>query len=155
MFTCFLKRVLPFMLTLLVGSALGSIFTGSSPRPTTRVNTSYAVRTELQPYIYEGGRGCKYGRKAYASQTVAIINFKPEPRYTDAARRNETAGRVRLLVTLGADGKVKDVETVESLPYGLTDSAIRAAKGIQFTPATRNGEPVDETREVAFYFNGE
>jgi TonB family protein len=153
MFTCFLKRVLPFMLTLLVGSALGSIFSASTS-PRTASGPSYAPRAE-QSFTFQSGRGCRNGRKNYVVQTIASIDSKPEPRYTDAARRNGVTGTVRLLVTLGADGHVTKVETVESLPYGLTESAREAARAIQFTPAMRNGLPIDETREVAFYFSPE
>src|SRR2546423_10743589 len=119
---CFLKRILPFTLTLIVGLALGSLFNifNASTKPETR--TSYRFD---RSYATGGGGGCRTRSRGYAatlgSATLrsAEIFYRPEPMYTAEARRNHTEGEVILRLTLGADATVHDVETISSLPYGL------------------------------------
>lgn len=53
MFTCFIKRVLPFILTLIFGIGLGSIFGGGSSQRT-EFAPSYAP---TQSYTYKGCPG--------------------------------------------------------------------------------------------------
>ncbi len=82
---------------------------------------------------------------------LRILN-KPTPMYTDAARKNETTGSVKLRVTFLASGIIGDVISVNMLPDGLTESAIEAAKGIKFQPATKNGTPLTVTKLVEYSF---
>jgi TonB family protein len=151
---CFLKRILPFTLTLIVGLALGSLFNlfNASTKPESRsyrFERSYAT----------GSGGCRTRTRGYAatpgSATLrsAEIFYRPEPLYTAEARRNHTEGEVILRLTLGADGTVRDIETITQLPDGLTEQAKRAARAIQFTPATRDGSPVDEVKMITYSFN--
>lgn len=147
---CFLKRVLPFTLTLIVGLAIGSLFNlfSASPQPEAR---SYRFE---RSYATGGGGGCRTRTRAYtANLRSAEILYKPEPLYTAEARRNHTEGDVMLRLTLGSDGTVRDVETITSLPDGLTEQARRAARAIQFNPATRDGSPVDEVKMITYSFN--
>ncbi len=74
--------------------------------------------------------------------TKAVILFKPEPPYTEEARKNGITGRVELRVLLAADGKVRAVAVIKGLRYGLTGTAISAARRIRFTPARKDGNPV-------------
>lgn len=72
----------------------------------------------------------------------AEITERPRPRYTDLAKENSTAGVVRLAVELKADGKVGFVVVIQSLPYGLTEQSIAAAKAIKFKPLLKDNKPV-------------
>ena len=74
----------------------------------------------------------------------ALIIYKPEPPYTEAARMKEVSGVVRLRVVLSATGRVTDIEVVKSLPNGLTESAIRVARQLRFFPAEKDGRPVSQ-----------
>ncbi len=74
------------------------------------------------------------------SAPVAI--FKPEPPYTDAARRAKLQGTSVLWTIIGADGAVKDVRIVKSLDPGLDQSAVNTIKTWKFKPATKDGTPV-------------
>ncbi|HEY0323165.1 MAG TPA: energy transducer TonB [Pyrinomonadaceae bacterium] len=148
---CFLKRVLPFTLTLIVGLAIGSFFNLFSAKPQTEVN---AVRLQSSYATGGGSRGCRSRSRSYAeTYKSATILSKAEPAYTAEARRNRTEGDVTLRVTLGADGNVSNVETITSLPDGLTDQAIKAARQIKFVPATYNGSPADEAKTITYSFN--
>lgn len=83
----------------------------------------------------------------------AVIVFKPEPRYTESARHNDTSGVVRLRVVLAADGKVRNISVVKSLPDGLTESAIDTARHILFFPARKDGQVVGQFATLEYNFN--
>jgi protein TonB len=74
--------------------------------------------------------------------TRAEILAKPEPKYTEEARRVGVQGLVVLKVLLGADGQIERIRVVRRLPYGLTENGIRAACGIKFKPAMKDGQQV-------------
>ena len=95
------------------------------------------------------------GDQAYSPKEVdtkAVITSKPLPKYTREARRVGVQGNVVLKVLLSADGKIDRVRVVRPLPFGLTESAIRSACEIKFTPAQKNGAAVSQwaTLEYAF-----
>ncbi len=147
---CFLKRVLPFTLTLIIGTGISGLFNLFSPSPKPSSDTN-AYRLES---VYETRSGCRNSKRSYRSGTKsADIIYRPEPYYTEAARRNQTEGNVTLRLTLGADGTVTGVETITGLPDGLTEQARRAAKQIRFNPATRDGSPIDEVRTLTYSFD--
>src|SRR5262249_15329690 len=80
------------------------------------------------------------------------ITSKPKPAYTEMARRYDISGTVRLRVTFGKDGKIGEVKALNKLPFGLTMSAIRAARRITFVPAMREGEPYEVSKMVEYNF---
>src|SRR5262249_1167837 len=63
---------------------------------------------------------------------------KPNPQYTESARKYSVKGTVTLRVVLAASGEVKSIRVTKDLPHGLTQSAIDAAKQIKFVPATKD-----------------
>jgi TonB family protein len=81
-----------------------------------------------------------------------ILN-KPPAKFTEKARSEGTDGTVRIMVFLGADGKVGPTLVVKSLPNGLTEQAIEAAKKIRFEPKTVNGKPVSVIVTLEYGFN--
>jgi TonB family protein len=83
----------------------------------------------------------------------ARILRRAEPFYTERARENGTRGQVILKLILGADSKVRVNRIVKSLPDGLTAQAIRAAHGIKFIPALKDGQPVSQLVQVEYGFN--
>lgn len=85
--------------------------------------------------------------------TRVRVLHKPEPQYTEEARRHLVTGTVALRCIFAADGQVRAIRPVKSLPHGLTLSAIAAAKHIQFTPATRDGKPVSMYMQLEYNFN--
>ena len=66
---------------------------------------------------------------------------KPEAQYTELARENDVQGTVRLEVVLLASGTVGGIKPVTTLPYGLTEQAIQAARKIKFIPKVLQGRP--------------
>ena len=83
----------------------------------------------------------------------AVITFKPEPGFTEEARKNNVAGVVRLRAVLSATGEVTNITVVKELPNGLTERAVAAAKQIRFTPADKDGHAVSQYVTLEYNFN--
>jgi TonB family protein len=107
-----------------------------------------------------GGPGCSapgcVGKEVYPAREVterARVLFKPEPQYTEAARKNGTTGTVILRVVFSSSGEVTNIQAVQKLGDGLTEKAIAAARLIRFVPATRLGQPVSMYMQLEYNFN--
>ena len=83
----------------------------------------------------------------------ARVIAKPEPQYTEEARRNAVSGTVVLRVVFARTGEVTNIRAVQSLPFGLTERAIAAARLIRFRPAMREGQPVNVFMQLEYNFN--
>jgi hypothetical protein len=80
------------------------------------------------------------------------ITLKPRGNYTDFARFYRVSGVVRLKVIFQADGTIGKIVPIVRLPFGLTEQAIKSARGIKFQPSTLNGAPIDVTKFVEYNF---
>jgi len=85
--------------------------------------------------------------------TKARLISKPEPQYTEDARKNQITGTVVLKVVFASNGSVQNIRTVSGLPYGLTERAIAAARQIKFVPATKDGHQVSMWMQLEYNFN--
>jgi protein TonB len=83
----------------------------------------------------------------------AVIIFKPEPGYTEEARRNNVNGTVRLRVILAASGEVTNISVVKGLPDGLSEVAVAAARQMRFRPAEKDGRAVSQWAMIEYNFN--
>jgi len=90
----------------------------------------------------------------YQSPTTTSIEltYKPIPPYTPEARQMKIQGDVVLKVTFSASGEVRVLGIVHGLGHGLDEQAMRTVKLYRFTPATRNGQPVDLTTNIHITF---
>lgn len=77
----------------------------------------------------------------------------PSPAYTSAAREANVEGKVRVEVSVGADGSVTSARVISGLGYGLDEAALAAARRATFEPATRCGKPVAATFVIAMRFS--
>lgn len=82
----------------------------------------------------------------------ARIRSKPNPRYTEEARRRGVSGRVVIAVVLCRTGEVGDPEVIQGLPHGLSEEAIKAARRIKFEPARKDDERVNVRVRVLYDF---
>jgi TonB family protein len=139
-----LKRVVPFVITLFLGLFIGSFLSderiGQNNSLTENGFQRSLIKTEAQSLDFHSDRPLK-------------IKSKPRPKYTEAARRNNVSGTVRLVVTFSASGKVTKVKPLTSLPDGLTEEAVNAAKNIEFEPSKRNGNPISTVKPVEYKFS--
>jgi TonB family protein len=83
----------------------------------------------------------------------ARVVMKPEPAYTDNARKNQITGTVVLRVVFSSDGSVTNIVTRSGLPEGLTEMAIDAARKIKFIPAAKDGKFVSMWMQLEYNFN--
>jgi TonB family protein len=83
----------------------------------------------------------------------ASVVYKPEPAYTEKARKSQLTGTVRMRVVLSADGKVTNILALTTLPHGLTEQAGRAARHIKFIPAVLDGRRVSQYAFIEYNFN--
>jgi TonB family protein len=85
--------------------------------------------------------------------TKARILYRPEPQYTQEASKNQVSGVVILRAVLSADGTVQNILVIHSLPHGLTELAVKAARNIKFIPATKDGRPVSQFLQIEYNFS--
>jgi TonB family protein len=83
--------------------------------------------------------------------TVSLLS-KPSPIYTPEARQKKIEGDVELDVEFTATGKVHVIRVLQGLGYGLDEAAVTAAERIQFSPARRDGQPVDSHGRLRIIF---
>lgn len=84
--------------------------------------------------------------------TAVEITAKPNPVYTDEARRMHLEGQVVLKVLFTASGQVQVLSVVQGLGHGLDEAAVKAAQAIRFAPAQRQGQPIDSTATLRIIF---
>jgi TonB family protein len=83
----------------------------------------------------------------------AGIVSKPEPAYTEKARKNNVTGTVRLRLVAAASGKITNIVAITRLPNGLTEKAVLAASHIKFIPAMKDGRLVSQYITIEYNFN--
>ena len=83
----------------------------------------------------------------------ARLILKPEPHYTEEARRQGIVGTVILRVVFASTGEVTQIRATQQLPSGLTEQAIAAARQIKFVPAKKNGRAVSVVMQLEYNFN--
>ena len=86
-------------------------------------------------------------------KTPLKVVYKQKAKYTDWARFYNISGNVTLRVTFNSDNTIGSIVKIRSLPFGLTEQAIIAARGMRFEAEKVNGTPRTTTRPVSFQFN--
>jgi TonB family protein len=102
-----------------------------------------------------GNNGTDYSRTFNPKDVnvKARILSRPEPQYTEEARKNQVSGTVVLRAVFSSSGQVTNIRAVSSLPYGLTERAIAAAREIRFSPAMKDGRAVSQYIQIEYNFN--
>ena len=72
---------------------------------------------------------------------------------TEDARAHNVHGRIVVEAVLCRTGRVTDLRVTESLPYGMTESALEAVRRIAFTPAEMNWHTVSQRQRFEFLIN--
>ena len=99
--------------------------------------------TQADPSIFPGREVTRKARVA----------SKPEPHYTEEAKRNQVTGTVVLRAVFSSSGAVTNIHAMSTLPDGLTEMAIDAARKIRFIPAIKDGRFVSMWMELQYNFN--
>jgi TonB family protein len=74
--------------------------------------------------------------------SAPIPIFKPEPPYSEEARKAKYQGTVVLMIVVDAQGNVTDCKVVRPLGLGLDEKATETVRTWKFKPAMRNATPV-------------
>jgi TonB family protein len=92
---------------------------------------------------YTVGNGVSMPRPIYA----------PEPEFSEEARIAKFQGEVTLLVTIGIDGRARNLTVVRSLGMGLDQKAMDAVRTWRFDPARKDGRPVAVQMNIIVNFH--
>ena len=84
-----------------------------------------------------------------------VVSTRPVPEYQPIPdiQVRETS-TVRLELTVGADGRVREVNVLQGIP-GQTSKIISTVQTWRFRPATENGNPVSAPFTVDLSFRGQ
>jgi TonB family protein len=91
--------------------------------------------------------------KPNETTTKARVLYKPEPSYTEAARKYSVTGTVVLRGVISTEGRIIGIHVERRLPHGLTEASITAAQRVSFTPATKDGLAVSQSIQLEYNFN--
>jgi TonB family protein len=94
---------------------------------------------------YGPGSGGGMGGGVYqiggeVSEPIPI--YKPEPEYSEDARKAKYSGTVLLSVIIDANGLTRDIKVIRPLGLGLDEKAIEAVSRWKFRPAMKGGKAV-------------
>jgi TonB family protein len=101
--------------------------------------------------VDEGARDC--GNLPDRSVTPPRAIFVQNPEYTDQARKKKINGTVVVSLTVTVDGTTRDIKVVKGLGYGLDEKAVEAVSHWKFSPALKDGQPIEKeiSAEVTFH----
>jgi TonB family protein len=101
-----------------------------------------------------GGIGTGVGTGVTGSRRPPVLLVETKPDYTEEGRKTRTQGVVILSAIIRKDGTVDNVKVVRGLGHGLDESAIHTVTTKwRFSPATRNGAPIDYPANIEVNFN--
>jgi len=104
---------------------------------------------------YGPGSGAGTGGGVYrigggVSSPVPI--YKPEPEYSEEARKAKFQGSVLLAIVILADGSTTNIRVIRPLGLGLDEKAIEAVQKWKFRPSMKDGHPVAVSANVEVNF---
>ncbi len=90
-----------------------------------------------------GNRGVGGGPYTAGGGVMAPnVIFKPDPEYSEEARKAKFQGNVTLSFVVDAEGHAQNIHVARSLGMGLDEKAIEAVKKWKFEPGMKDGIPV-------------
>jgi len=101
------------------------------------------------------GSGGGFGGGAYrigGGVSAPVPIFKPEPEYSEEARKLKWQGAVLLSLIVDENGVPQDIKVVHSLGLGLDQKAIEAVQKWRFKPGLKDGKPVPVSANIEVNF---
>jgi TonB family protein len=98
------------------------------------------------------GGGISQGHPPERNVTMPRAIFMPDPEFTDLARKKKIQGVVTLSLIVGIDGTTHDITVDKGIGYGLDEKAVQAVSRWKFTPALKDGEPIEQKIAVEVSF---
>jgi TonB family protein len=118
-------------------------FLAKSPTETPFLPVPATLDADTVPQVYAPSE----------TTTKARVLAKPEPQYTEAARKYSITGAVVLRGVISTEGRLTSIRILKRLPHGLTQAAVAAAKQIKFTPAVKDGLTVSQFIQLEYNFH--
>jgi TonB family protein len=78
--------------------------------------------------------------------------YRPEPAYSEPARRAKLSGSVLLALVIDQTGHAKDIRVLKPLGLGLDEKAVEAVKTWRFKPGTKGDQPVAVAAQIEVTF---
>ncbi len=116
------------------GGAPGKCANDDSPR-------TVIVDGVAEP-LYKPGRGVTFPQPIY----------KPDPEFSDEARRRKFEGVVTLSAIVTSKGDTTEIKVTQGPGYGLDEKALGAVRQWKFRPATKDGKPVSVELNIQVAF---
>jgi protein TonB len=91
------------------------------------------------------GSGGGFGGGAYkigGGVSAPVPVFRPEPEYSEEARKAKWQGAVLLEIVVDENGVPQGIKVIRSLGLGLDQKAIEAVQKWRFKPGLKDGKPV-------------
>jgi periplasmic protein TonB len=104
---------------------------------------------------YGPGSGAGTGGGVYrigGGVSAPVPIFKPEPEYSEEARKAKFQGAVMLAIVILPDGTTTDIRVIRPLGLGLDEKAIEAVQKWRFRPSLKDGRPVPVRANVEVNF---
>jgi len=92
------------------------------------------------------------GLKIGVGINAPVVANKVEPKYTPIAKMAKHQGSALLLLVIGVDGSVRNVELIRAVGLGLDEQAVEAVLQWKFTPGSKDGQPVAVKANVEINF---
>jgi TonB family protein len=90
--------------------------------------------------------------KAGGDVSPPIPISRPEPQYSEEARKAKWGGMVKLELVVDVDGHTKDIHVLTPLGLGLDEKAIEAVTKWTFKPGMKGGKPVPVKAQIEVTF---
>ena len=89
-----------------------------------------------------GGYGGGIFRPGVGGVTAPRAIYKPDPEYSEEARKAKYQGTVILGLVVDASGRPRGLKVERGLGMGLDEKALEAVRTWKFEPAEKDGKPV-------------
>ena len=115
------------------------------------LNVRYSWGSDCM-FVSKPNPGCRDGRcvplpcpaPSLLMSSPPVVTHRVVPDYPKDAFDRELQGEVKLKLLVGEDGRVKAIEVISSTDEVFNASAIAAAKRFRFSPAKKDGKPVQD-----------
>lgn len=110
-----------------------------------------------EEYLQSAAISCLRPQAAPVQTTSNVVRpeplLQPKPAYTPEARVAGIRGTVIVEFTIGVDGRAHDLKVLQSLGYGLDESAVQTIETLwRFKPGQRDGQPVPVSLKAEITF---
>lgn len=90
---------------------------------------------------------------SFAQDARLRILEQPKPELPLNHGTLDVQGTIILRIQFLAFGEIGEITPVKTLPFGLTEKAIAAARKIKFEPESKDGKPVTVAKEIQYFYS--